>query len=98
MTRNYTDEFTRDVVAVAKQGAATRYQIAMDFGISKSTLAVWLQNAERDELGVAGASFGSAADDAALLREVLKRNRLLEQEAEVMRRAVAYLSQATLPK
>jgi transposase len=32
------------------------------------------------------------------LRETLKRNRLLEQEAEVMRRAVAYLSQATLPK
>ena len=98
MTRNYTDEFRRDVVAVAKQGAATRRQIAKDFGISKSTLAVWLQNAERDELGVAGASFGSAADDAALLREALKRNRLLEQEAEVMRRAVAYLSQATLPK
>ena len=98
MTRNYTDEFKRDVVAVAKQGAATRRQIAKDFGISKSTLAVWLQNAQRDELGVAGASSRSAPDDAALLRETLKRNRLLEQEAEVMRRAVAYLSQATLPK
>jgi transposase len=32
------------------------------------------------------------------LREALKRIRLLEQEAEVMRRAVAYLSQVTLPK
>jgi transposase len=41
MTKNYTDEFKPDVVAVAKQGAATRRQIAKDFGISKSALAVW---------------------------------------------------------
>lgn len=37
------------------------------------------------------------ADDGAASREALKRIRLLEQEAEVMRRAVAYLSQALLP-
>jgi transposase len=31
------------------------------------------------------------------LRELKKRNRLLEQENEVLRRAAAYLSQANLP-
>jgi transposase-like protein len=31
------------------------------------------------------------------LRELRKRNKLLEQEVEVLRRAAAYLSQAHLP-
>ena len=31
------------------------------------------------------------------LRELKRRNRLLEQENEVLRRAAAYLSQANLP-
>ena len=31
------------------------------------------------------------------VRELKKRNRLLEQENEVLRRAAAYLSQANLP-
>jgi transposase len=36
--------------------------------------------------------------DAAELREAKKRIRLLEQENEILRRAAAYLSQASLPK
>jgi transposase len=35
--------------------------------------------------------------DRAELRDLKKRNRLLEQENEVLRRAAAYLSQANLP-
>ncbi|TQO20715.1 transposase [Rhodoglobus vestalii] len=99
MPKNYTDEFKRDVVAVAKQGAATQRQIAKDFGVSKSALSTWMRAAELQERGLVGPSTGAgAAGDVVALREALKRIRLLEQEAEVMRRAVAYLSQAQLPK
>jgi transposase-like protein len=38
-----------------------------------------------------------SASESAELRELRKRNRLLEQENEVLRRAAAYLSQANLP-
>ncbi|MEX5307817.1 hypothetical protein [Kocuria sp. CPCC 205297] len=38
-----------------------------------------------------------AREDSTELRELRRRNRLLEQENEVLRRAAAYLSQANLP-
>ena len=43
-------------------------------------------------------SLGHDHMESAELRELRKRNRLLEQEAEVMRRAVAYLSRDINPK
>jgi len=98
MPMKYTDEFKRDVVALARQGNATQRQIGKDFGVSKSALAAWIQKAELAERGLVTVASDGSTDDAAALREALKRIRLLEQEAEVMRRAVAYLSQAQLPK
>ena len=35
--------------------------------------------------------------ESAEIRELKRRNRLLEQENEILRRAAAYLSQANLP-
>lgn len=45
----------------------------------------------------AGERPGETRSESAQLRELRKRNRLLEQENEVLRRAAAYLSQAHLP-
>lgn len=45
-----------------------------------------------------GVKSGSVSDDSAKLREANRRIRVLEQEAEVMRRAVAYLSRDINPK
>jgi transposase len=98
MPKKYTDEFKRDVVAMAREGGVTQRQLAKDFGVSKSALAVWLQKAELEQRGLAGTPSDGTARDEKALREALKRIRLLEQEAEVMRSAVAYLSQAALPK
>jgi transposase len=56
-------------------------------------LTKWLRQADVDE----GAKPGKSTSDAAELRELRRRNRLLEQENEVLRRAAAYLSQANLP-
>lgn len=68
-------------------------QIARDFEISETCLSNWLKNADIE----GGICPGLTAKEADLVRELKKRNRLLEQENEVLRRAAAYLSQANLP-
>ena len=44
-----------------------------------------------------GARPGTTREESSELRDLRRRNRLLEQENEVLRRAAAYLSQANLP-
>ncbi|GAA3188113.1 hypothetical protein GCM10020255_085740 [Rhodococcus baikonurensis] len=94
MPKPFPEEFRRDVVAVARKREAPLFQIAKDFGVSEATLHNWLKKADIED----GNRPGMTKDETAELREAKKRIRLLEQEAEVMRRAVAYLSRDVNPK
>jgi len=93
MPKPYPIEFRDDVVAVARKGQAPLKQIAKDFGISEGCLHNWMKQAEVED----GRRWGVTDDERKELRELKKRNKLLEQENEVLRRAAAYLSQANLP-
>ncbi len=95
MPRPFPKEFRDDVVRVARarEPGQTIKQIASDFGVSESCLTNWLTAADRED----GVKPGVTASESAELRELRRRNRLLEQENEVLRRAAAYLSQANLP-
>ena len=93
MAKAYPKEFRDDVVAVARKGQAPLSQIAKDFGISEGTLSNWLKRADVED----GNRPGVTEKQSAEVRELKKRNRLLEQENEDLRRAAAYLSQANLP-
>jgi transposase len=87
--------------------------IAKAFGISESCLARWLKVADREDgLGDRPGgkrSDGSTVRPAALtpaqtataeqrLKDLEKRNQLLEQENLVLRRATAYFARDVLPK
>lgn len=63
-------------------------------GVSESCLQRWLKIVDVED----GITPGVTQADAAELREARKRIRLLEQANEILRRAAAYLSQASLPK
>jgi transposase len=91
----YPREFREDVIRVARnrEPGVRIKDIAADFGISESCLQNWLTQADRDE----GVRSGPTSDEHAENRELRRRVRLLEQENEVLRRAAAYLSQASLP-
>ena len=94
MPKAFPIEFRNDVVAVARKGEASIAQVAKDFGVSESCLQRWLKLDDIES----GKRPSPSRDESAELRELKKRNRLLEQEAEVMRRAVAYLSRDINPK
>lgn len=94
MPKPYPKEFRDDVVNVARnrEPGVTLGRIAADFGISESCLWGWLKAADVEDGRRPGLTFAEAAEN----RELRRRNRLLEQENEVLRRAAAYLSQANL--
>ena len=94
-------EFRRNSTAVARKGEASIAQIGRDFGISESCLQRWLKIADRED-GLAppasGDRGGGAKDESAEVRELRRRNKLLEQENEILRRATAYFARDVLPK
>lgn len=95
MPKPFPREFREDVVRVARNrdSKTTIEQVAKDFGIHPQTLQNWLRKADVQD----GVKPGVTDEQNAELRELKRRNRLLEQENEVLRRAAAYLSQANLP-
>lgn len=62
--------------------------------VSPAALHRWLKKADEED----DPKTRAAKEESAALREAKKRIKLLEQEAEVMRRAVAYLSRDINPK
>ena len=90
MPKKYPDEFREDVVRVARKGESTKAQIAKDFGISEACLHRWLRLAEDEEAGI--------EPESVKMRELRKRNRVLEQENEILRRAAAFFARDALPK
>lgn len=93
MPTAYGAEFRQDVIDVARKEEAPLMQIALDFWLSVTTPKRWIAIAERKESGA-----GPASGDSAEMRELKKRNRLLEQENEILRRAAAYLARDINPK
>ena len=101
MPKPFPPEFRRDVIAVARKGEASISQVARDFEISESCLQRWLKIADRDDGLATPASSdrgGGSKDESAELRELRRRNKLLEQENEILRRATAYFARDVLPK
>jgi transposase len=94
MARRYPREFREDVVRVARRHESPMVQIARDFGISDATLYEWMRRADVEDR----VREGMTEADAAEMRELRRRNRVLEQEVEILRRATAYFAKDHSPK
>ena len=94
IAKAYPREFRDDVVRVARLREAPITQVARDFGVSDATLHDWLKKAEIEE----GVRPGLPEKDAAEMRELKRRNKVLEQEVEILRRATAYFAKQHAPK
>ncbi len=94
MGKRYPKEFRDDVVRVARQGGTDYKQLARDFGVSEASIYNWVKQADIDD----GIRPGLTEEEADELREVKQRNRVLEQENEILRRAAAYFAKDISPK
>jgi len=94
MPKPFPPEFRRDVIAVARKGEAPLSQIAKDFGISESCLHRWLKVADVDD----GVRPGVTTTESQELRELRRRNKVLETENDILRRAAAFFARDIAPK
>ncbi len=93
MPKAYPKEFREDVIRVARTGDAPLRQVAKDFGIAESCLRRWMRKAEQAEDPEA-----PAVSQSADLRALKRRNQVLEQENEILRRAAAFFAREISPK
>ena len=94
MPKAVPPEFRDEVVRVARRLEQPLRQTAKDFGISESCLNRWLALDEIES----GDRHGVTRAEAAETRELKKRNRILEDENLILRRAAAFFAKEMLPK
>jgi transposase-like protein len=101
MPRPHPLEFRRRAVELAVQRGPNGGRLqpvaktAEDLGISESCLRRWMDQAEID----AGARPGLTTEERRELVELRRRNRVLELEIEILKRASAYFARENvLPK
>jgi transposase len=88
-------EFRRRAVELARRREQPVAQIAKDLGISESCLRRWMSQADIDD----GRSEGLTSGERRELVELRRRNRVLEMENEILKRASAYFARENvLPK
>ncbi len=101
MPRPHPPEFRRRAVELANQRGPDGNRLqpdaktAADLGISDSCLRNWIAKAAVD----AGERPGVSTDERQELVELRRRNRVLETENEILKRAAAYFARENvLPK
>ncbi len=88
-------EFRRRAVELVCRREQPIAQIAKDLGISESCLRRWMDQADVDE----GHKEGLSSTEHREMVELRRRNRVLEMELEILKRASAYFARENvLPK
>lgn len=94
MGKRYPKEFRDDVVRLARRGDLKFSQLAEDFGVSEASIYNWVKQADIDD----GVRAGLTQEEADELREVKRRNRVLEEENLILRKAAAFFAKDVSPK
>lgn len=90
--RPYPPEFRREAVSLVKVSGRSVREVARELGVSTESLRIWirqeqLDRGERDD--------GLTSDQLDELRELRRQVRELEQEREILKRAVTFFVRET---
>jgi transposase len=95
MAKGHPAEFRQRAVELARLREKPLRQLAADLGISDQTLSNWIKQADIDE----GKREGLTTEERAELVRLRRRNRLLEMEIDILKKASAYFARENvLPK
>ncbi len=82
-TRNYTDEFKRQIVMLVKSGKSSN-SVAKEYGIAKSSVTKWVRDFNNS--GSFRAKDNRTPEENELI-ELRKRVKELEMEADILKQA-----------
>jgi transposase len=90
--RPYRPEFRRVAVRLIKVGARSVREVAGELGVSSESLRVWVR---QDQLGRGERDDGLTREERDELRKLRRQVRELEQEREILMRAVTFFVRET---
>ena len=95
MATRYAREFRQQAIELVRLGEQSITRIAHDLGVSDQTLRNWVRQTDIDE----GRRGGVSTDEHAEMVRLRRRNRVLEMENEILKRAAAFFARENvLPK
>ncbi len=90
--RPYPPEFRREAVSLVKASGRSIKQVAGELGVSMESLRIWVR---RDQLDRGERDDGLSTDELEELRKLRRQVRELEQEREILKRAVTFFARET---
>jgi transposase len=88
--RRFGKEFATEAVRLVEVSGRTQREIALDLGVSLSTLRRWLDKRREDEIEAPPPE--RQEDLAAELKRLRRENEILRQEREILKRAATFFA------
>src|SRR6266536_3509573 len=90
--RPYPPEFRREAVRLVRATGRSVREVAVEIGVSTESLRIWLR---QDELDRGERDDGLTTEERDELSKLRRQVRELEQEREILKRAVTFFARET---
>jgi transposase len=90
--RPHPPEFRRETVSLVKASGRSVREVAGELGVSTESLRIWLK---QDQLDRGERDDGLTTEERDELRKLCRQVRELEQEREILKRAVTFFARET---
>jgi|SRR5277367_2654657 transposase len=89
----YTEEFRETAIKLALEGNKATAEVARELGLPEWKLYGWVQSWKKKNSKASITSKDASGEE---LRKLQKRNKELEQEVEILKKAAAYFAKTLL--